>query len=180
MNYYATARTNYFHVTDEAKFKQLMAGLSAEGGCHSVKDDNDPTMYAILFDGSASFYRPASLVPEFMETIEGKTVYDDKQTPIPIDEIDSHNCLYDEEGECIFDRWADDDEFDFFLEEIVKIIPENECFVYMESGYEGHRYVVGYAVVATKNGTKHMNLSSFVDNAVKELLGPDAKTKYEY
>ena len=113
MNYYATARTNYFHVTDEAKFKQLMAGLSAEGGCHPVKDDNDPTMYAILFDGSASFYRPASLIPEFMEMIEGKTVYDDKQTPIPIDEIDSHNCLYDEEGECIFDRWADDDEFDF-------------------------------------------------------------------
>jgi len=179
MNYIATARTNYFHVTDKEKFDQLMAGLCAED-VNIVTDDVDNTMYAVLFDGSASYYKPASACKDFMEEIKGKKIFDSDYNEISIENIDNYREIYGEDGDLIFDRFDDDDNFDEFLEEIVKIIPEDECFVYIESGYEGHRYVVGYAVVATKKGIKHMNLDTFIDNSVKELLGENAKTKYTY
>ena len=186
MNYYATARTNYFHVTDVEKFKELTKGLSAED-VSIVNDDKDPTLYAILFDGSADWYEPISMFDDFQSTLDSMKndtgsidLFDKNDKPINIADVDEYDQIYDKDGDLIFDRWDNDGNWDEFTKELIKIIPEDECFVYMESGYEGHRYIVGFAQVVTHNGSKSVDLGSFVEQSVKELLGDNATTKYTY
>ena len=148
MNYYATARTNYFHVTDEEIFRKLTNGLSAEG-ITIVNDDKDPTLYAILFDGSANWYEPISMFDDFQSTLDSMKndtgsidLFDENNKPIDIADIDKYEQVYDKDGDIIFDRWESEGDWDKFTKELIKIIPEDECFVYMESGYEGHGYAI--------------------------------------
>lgn len=173
MNSEYVSRTNYFHVTDEKKFNQLANGVTGM----IVRDSKDNTMYAFLADESMEWHAPASMSGEIFE--EGN-IFDEDGNPIDIEKIDDYEQIYDADGDCIFDRREGDNEWDKFTEELIKLIPENECFVYMHSGHEGHRYVDGFAQVVTHKGTKSVNLFSFVDNTVKEFLGPDATTKYTY
>ncbi len=183
MNYYGTGRTNYYHVTDEKRYKELTAGLSSDDGIMHFNNDNDKTLHGFGCGPSACWYRPASMNEDFMEELHNDyndKAYDENGKLIPLENINDYRNVYNADGECIFEQYAQDDEWDYFVDELVKIIPDDECFVYMQSGHEGYRYVDGFASVATKNGRKHITLDSFVDNAVKELLGADATTIYCY
>jgi len=69
-----------------------------------------------------------------------------------------------EDGESGYD-------FDYFLNELQKITPDGEAFIYQESGHEKLRYVSGYTVVMTHKEIKSTSLSSWTKSTVKKLLG---------
>ena len=132
-NYLATARTNYFRVTDEGKYQELFSKLVSE-------DD----------------------IEDFTEIKDGIT-YHGFGAYAPIEYLNN-----------------DEYEFDMFIEELQKILPENEAFMYFEVGYEKLRFLVGYACVVTHNEIKEMNLDSWAKNTARNLLGEDFKTKTDY
>ena len=82
------------------------------------------------------------------------------------DGIDYQVDLEDEESEYDFER---------FIEELQKILPEDEAFIYQETGYEELRYGDGYALVVTSKEVRSEFISSWVKETVKELLGKDNK-----
>lgn len=71
-------------------------------------------------------------------------------------------------------------DFDEFLEKLQKILPEDEAFMYFESGYEKLRYVSGYVTLCTRNEIHSMSLDTWAKQKAKELLGEDFETKTDY
>ncbi len=69
----------------------------------------------------------------------------------------------------------DELDFNYFLEELQKILPEDEAFVYQESGHEKLRYGDGCAIVLTSKDVRGECLSSWVEETITELLGKDNK-----
>ena len=79
----------------------------------------------------------------------------------------------DEDGYPEFD-------FDFFLEELQKILPAKEAFMLFKSGHEKLKYVDGYCTVCTKNDIATVSLEALALNKAKELLGEDYTTQTSY
>ena len=131
-NYMASARTNYFRVTDEEKYKELFNGLCGEDDIADfTKEEN-----GVVYHGFGSYC-----------SIE--------------------YCAPSEE---------DDDyeyNFDAFLDELQKILPDDEVFVYMEAGNEKLRYVSGYVIVMTNKECKSMSLDNWARQQAKQMLNND-------
>lgn len=79
-----------------------------------------------------------------------------------------------------YDEESDECDFDFFLDELQKILPDDEAFIFMESGYEKLRYVTGYVVVCTSKEIKSMNTSSWAIVEARKMLGNDFDTDLEF
>lgn len=80
-------------------------------------------------------------------------------------------------------EYMDEDEeynFDAFLAELQKILPEDEAFIYFESGFEKLRYVVGFSVVVTSKEIVSESIKGWAVKKAKELLGNDFETKTDY
>ena len=78
------------------------------------------------------------------------------------------------------DDWMDPD-FDYFVAELQKILPENEAFIYCETGYEKLRYVAGNATIATRNGCDYVSLTDQAISAARSLLNDNTfRTQMEY
>lgn len=73
-----------------------------------------------------------------------------------------------------YDENIDEYDFDYFLEELQKILPDNEVFVYMESGHE-KMDVSGWCVVVTNKEIKNTSLHSYATEQAKSMIGPDVK-----
>lgn len=73
-----------------------------------------------------------------------------------------------------------DYDFDQFLEELQKILPKDEAFIYMESGHEKLRYVNGFALICTKDEIRSVDLSVYVLREAKKMLGNEFETQIEY
>lgn len=72
-------------------------------------------------------------------------------------------------------------DFDVFLDEIQKILPDDEAFIYMETGHEKLCYLTGYAIVVTSKEKKSKGIKDWALVTAKELLGnPDFETQMEY
>lgn len=185
MNYSGTGRTNYFRVTDEEKYNILAKGLSGEN-VEFFEEPNNPTIHGFACDNGINYYRSISQIglDEFLEVDEDtgayKPVFDEDHNEIDIKDIDKYDKIYNEDGDEIFDRFEDDDSFDTFVSELQKILPDDEVFVYMESGAEGYRYVTGYALVASNKRVEYVSLSDFINKTVEAFLGKGKTTKYEY
>jgi len=71
--------------------------------------------------------------------------------------------------------------FDHFLSELQKILPEDEAFVYMESGHEKLRYLTGLAIIATSKEIRSVDLLQQAMSAAREMLGNESFcTQLEY
>ena len=134
-NYYATARTNYFRVTDENKYTKLFTGLTSE----CTVEDFSKEVDGVLYHGFGSY-----------DTI----------------------AYWDEEKE--------EFNFDLFLEQLQKILPDDEAFIYMEAGYEKLRYVNGFCIVVTNKEIKTMYLDEWAKMEAKSLLGENFTTQTDY
>ena len=75
-----------------------------------------------------------------------------------------------------------DEDYNFaeFLDELQKILPEDEAFMFFESGYEKLRYVTGIAIVVTKNEIVSEEISTWAIKKAKELLGNSFTTEIDY
>ena len=132
MNYYGTSRTNYFHVTDEAKFAELMAGL--DGGEGEIEDFTEKDKDGRLLHGFGCHNGNVEFYPR------------------------------DKDGELDFENPS----FDTFLNEIQAILPPDECFVFMESGAEGLRYVAGVTTIVTPTEIKTFDIRTMTMNYVAQ------------
>ena len=76
-----------------------------------------------------------------------------------------------------FDKETVEHNFDKFLNELQKILPDDEAFIYFESGYEKLRYVTGFSIVVTKKEIVSENINDWAIKKAKELLGSDYEAK---
>lgn len=83
---------------------------------------------------------------------------------------------------CPIDYLDENEEYDFdlFLTELQKILPEDEAFMYFEVGYEKLRYLVGYTYVVTKKEIRSMNIDDWAKDTAKEILGEGFSTRTDY
>lgn len=132
-DYLATARTNYFRVTDEERYQEFFKHLVANGEVEDFTKEQD----GVVYHGFGAY---AS--------------------------IDYQVDLENEESE--FD-------FDCFVKELQKILPEDEAFIYQETGHEKLRYSEGCAIVATYKEVRGECLSSWAKDTVIELFGENNK-----
>lgn len=80
------------------------------------------------------------------------------------------------------DFGCNDEDYDFgvFLTELQKILPENEAFIYFESGHEKMRYITGFALVCTHTSISYMNIVDWAKQEAKRLISPEYETQTEY
>ena len=78
---------------------------------------------------------------------------------------DAEECLYD---------------FEIFLTELQKILPDGEAFIYQEVGYEKLRYVTGFAYIVTNKTIEYISLEGSAMAKAKELLGENWTTQLDY
>ena len=80
--------------------------------------------------------------------------------------IDYKDNLDDKQSDC---------DFNYFIEELQKILPDDEAFIYQESGHEKLHSIDGYAIVVTSKEIVGESISSWSKDIVKELLGENNK-----
>lgn len=72
-------------------------------------------------------------------------------------------------------------DFDLFLSELQKILPENEAFIYMESGHQKLCYITGFAIVVTKDKIANIDIRTMALKRAKQMLNnEDYDTQMEY
>ena len=172
-NYECTIRTNYFHVTDEKAYEELMRWISAEDFFDISKTESDgKVLHGFGSYGSMSFYPSAMENDEVKAHISsGHIIYDENGKEVPLDKINEYDVLYDGCGDQIFDRYCQDDNFDYFITKIREILPEDEVFVYMEAGHEKLRCVDGFVLVASVKEVKGISFAEFIEKSTEEMIG---------
>lgn len=155
-NYCGFSRTNYFRVTDEKRYSELFSRLSAED---EIKDFSGKDGDGVMWHGFGA-YSP----------IECPVYIDDDGNPVDPSTVDNN------------EDWDTEDDMDWFVTELKKILPADEAFILMEVGYEKLRYLTGWAMVATRDKpTEYINLPNSAVDAARKLLGDDEwTTKMEY
>lgn len=69
-----------------------------------------------------------------------------------------------------------DYDFDGFLKELQKILPDDEAFIFTEVGYENLRYLTGYSIVVTKNDIKSIDIHSDSIMLARKMLNDETFT----
>jgi hypothetical protein len=136
-NYSATARTNYFRVTDEKRYAELFKGLCSGGEVYDFTEEKD----GVIYHGFGSY------------------------DSITWAEVDDDEC------------W--DYDLDKFLTELQKILPDDEAFMYFESGHEKLRYITGFSIVVTNKHIVSNNIETWATKKAKELIGNDFITQID-
>lgn len=76
--------------------------------------------------------------------------------------------------------YQEDDCINMFLEELQKILPEDEAFILFEAGHTKLQHVSGDAIVATADTIEYVNLRNAALAAARKILGADFQTDCEY
>lgn len=74
-----------------------------------------------------------------------------------------------------FENEDDDGNFSDTLSELQKILPEDEAFIYLESGYEKLRYVTGFYIIVTKDRISSGDIHTHAIEKAREMLGNATK-----
>lgn len=73
-----------------------------------------------------------------------------------------------------------DDDFDGFLKELQKILPDNEAFIFTEVGHEKLRYLVGYSLIVTRNEIKSIDINDDAFELARKMLNNETFTTQMY
>lgn len=79
----------------------------------------------------------------------------------------------DEDPE-VAEEW--DDDFDGFLKELQKILPDNEAFIFTEVGHEKLCYLVGYSLIVTRNEIKSIDINDDAAELACKMLNDETFT----
>lgn len=128
----------------------------------------DETRYAELF----SHLVGDDYISDFTKIVDGITLHgfgcESYIQAIPMDEDPAE-----------VEDW--DDDFDGFLTELQKILPDDEAFIYTECGHERLRYLTGFSIVVTKSEIKSVDIrSGAIDLARKMLSDDNFNTQMDY
>jgi hypothetical protein len=147
MNWYGSARSNYFRVKDLTDFQKFC-------------DENVPGAEIVHHDENESgTYKMVGV--------------DDREMP-PVEVHPLTALLFREEGGLPTQIEIDDTEYEF-IDVISTHLVKGEVAIFMESGAEGMRYVSGHAIAVTWDGrTEYVSLNDIYDKAAA-MLGIDAR-----
>ena len=151
-DYYCKIRTNYFSVTDEEKFKKIIASCRAADTIEifDEKQKDGSVKYGFFCDGSIH-----GLPDTEDETLESEDEYDS-------DEDYDYN-------------------YDAFCEALQAILPDNDAILITEIGNEKMRYLVGDCTIITRKDIKVITLRDEAMTLARKMLkNPNYKTKTEY
>ena len=73
-----------------------------------------------------------------------------------------------------------DSELDYFIEELQKILPDDEAMIYTEGGHKKHRYVTGLSLVVTSTTIDWLLLPDLALGVARNHLGKDFNTEMTY
>lgn len=118
----------------------------------------DETKYAELF---SHLVGDDDYIEDFTKTEDGITLHgfgcQGVIQAIPMDE--------DPE---VAEEWEDD--FDGFLKELQKILPDNEAFILTVVGHEKLCYLVGYSIIVTRNNIKSIDVNEGAIELARTML----------
>lgn len=118
----------------------------------------DETKYAELF---SHLVGDDDYIEDFTKTEDGITLHgfgcQGVIQAIPMDE--------DPE---VAEEW--DDDFDGFLKELQKILPDNEAFILTVVGHEKLCYLVGYSIIVTGNNIKSIDINEGAIELARTML----------
>lgn len=118
----------------------------------------DETKYAELF---SHLVGDDDYIEDFTKTEDGITLHgfgcQGVIQAIPMDE--------DPE---VAEKW--DDDFDGFLKELQKILPDNEAFILTVVGHEKLCYLVGYSIIVTRNNIKSIDVNEGAIELARTML----------
>ena len=199
-NYNCTYRTNYFRVTDEARYKKLISNLSGED-IECFEGDEHPGLHGFGGFGSLG-YRDVPTVKEWMSRPEHEkpAVFFEETcvngewllVPIPdpdpevLGELYVYEAIekYDENEIHVCKKKSDvildDDCMIEFYQELQKILPDDEAMILMESGNEKLHYVTGFITVVTSKDIKFANMTDIALETARAMLGTDFTTQLDY
>ena len=178
--HYGKTRTNYFSVTDENKFKEIIGMCRGDGEVEIIS--NDKGKFGFMCEGS---------ILGFPEDIEENK-----------DNFGCHNCGHtwyaaqDSESDATdfcpecnsanveeIEYYNDDVDYSYdkFCEALQTVLPDNEAIIITEIGSEKMRYLSGHSMVITNKQTKFVDLRAESLNAARVLLGlSNYNTPMEY
>lgn len=67
----------------------------------------------------------------------------------------------------------DESNLDYFLDELQKILPEDEAFIYTEAGHDKLRYITGASLVLTSKSIDWIDLYEDATAIAQKHIGPD-------
>ena len=181
MNYNSMGRTNYFQVTDEARYNVLFESLYGEEKKDFTKEVDGKKLHGFGIVNGIDFYLPASENEEVKLCIEkGITLYDEFGDEIPVSDYDKQEELYTKEDKAVYRRFDTENGgyFDEFIEELQKILPDGEVFAYETIGNEGFRYFTGAACVVTNKEVEWLDMDSFIAEIAKSKTGKTTSCSY--
>lgn len=163
--YHGRFRTNYFHVTDMEKFKNIMSRVVANvffevfsRSPHSPQKSTDVADVSVGFGGGCALLGVVNTTQREIN--------------------DSFQCQPIEQAG--WDESSQEADFDQMVSELQDILPDNEAIIIMSSGYENLRYMVGEALIITNNNCKHISVSDVAKTEASRMLGMDWDTCLEY
>ena len=92
------------------------------------------------------------------------------------------HCFAVEGGLDWYDHSEDDPEsdLDYFIDEMQKILADDDAIIYTESGHEKHRYVNAFSMIITKNSVDWIDLPNDALAIAQKHLGKDYRTQMTY
>lgn len=154
-NYYSMCRTNYFSVTNEARFREIINKCSGEDECVLIQCEEDKSKFG--------FYCECNLTGLFESTNESA-------------------CEACEDKACYDCGYVDyDGAFDNLLKELQKILPVGEAIIITEVGNEKMRYLSGFCTIITKDKISWLDLRDLALKKARRMLrNPSFTTQMEY
>lgn len=207
-NYTGMVRTNYFQVTDEQRYQELLNGLTAEAEIYSWdKAGKDGVLWhgfgsysSLEYGGSFKTVKEVLSEIEHPESVDfalDEEINDDpewgsvKILANPLSEEEQENLYvyhirnFENDKTILYISEYPHDystaDMDMFYEELQKILPENEAFIVQEVGNEKLRYLIGEVTIVTKNEIKYLSVDEIARKEAKKMLDdPEFETQLDY
>lgn len=165
--------TNYFRVTDEEAYKKFYSHLKAEDIHESTKVVDGVVYHSFYGYDCIEYYDTENAVRELFSDHQDN-IFDIDGNKLTFEKALKEVELYDEKHKCIFSEY-DAVSSEKMVSDIQAILPDGECFIFKEVCHEKLNFIDGYVLVVSNKDDKYISLSSFVDQAVEELVGKNCK-----
>lgn len=146
-------RTNYVHVSDEERFREICRLCTTSDGDRltviTSKDDNGKPVIGFYTESDVDGY-----------------LLDEKNNIADVDADD-----FDDESDY-------ETSYDRFLKDIQSVLDPADALIITTIGYEKMRWLIGNTTIVTCNDIKHSNLESLSLCMAREMLNkPEWNTK---
>lgn len=146
-------RTNYVHVSDEERFREICRLCTTSDGDRltaiTSKDDNGKPVIGFYTESDVDGYL-----------------------------LDENNNIADVDADDFDDESDYETSYDRFLKDIQSVLDPADALIITTIGYEKMRWLIGNTTIVTRNDIKYENLESLSLNMARKMLNkPEWNTK---